>query len=68
MAIVSYTIDELPPMTEEWDARLKALAEMPDDDIDFSDIPRLTDEELENFRPRRVWHYTLLAEEDAKSV
>jgi len=51
MAIVSYLENELPPMTPEREARLKALAEMPDYEIDYSDIPELTDEELAGFRP-----------------
>jgi hypothetical protein len=44
MSIVSYTLDTLPPPTAEDMARLKAVAEMPDSEIDFSDIPRITDE------------------------
>jgi uncharacterized protein (DUF4415 family) len=46
--IVSYSWDTLPPLTEEDRARLKALAERPDSEIDFSDIPELTDEQLKN--------------------
>ena len=54
MAIVSYTIDELPPMTEERLARLKALSEKPDDEIDCSDIPELTEEQLARMGPPRL--------------
>ena len=41
--IVSYSLDlnNLPPLTEEHKAELRALAEMPDSEIDFSDIPPL---------------------------
>ncbi|OAI10301.1 BrnA antitoxin family protein [Methylomonas methanica] len=41
--IVRYEIDlnNLPPLTEERKAELKALAEMPDSEIDYSDIPPL---------------------------
>lgn len=41
--IVRYEVDlnNLPPLTEERKAELKALAEMPDSEIDFSDIPSL---------------------------
>ena len=41
--IVRYEVDinNLPPLTEERKAELKALAEMPDSEIDFSDIPPL---------------------------
>ena len=43
MAVVSFREDELPPMTPEREARLEALAEMPDSEIDYSDIPEVTD-------------------------
>lgn len=43
--IVRYT---RKPLTEEQIAELKALSEMPDSEIDFSDIPELTDEFFEN--------------------
>ena len=33
----------LTPLSEEQQAELKALAEMPDNEIDYSDIPPLTD-------------------------
>lgn len=32
-------------------ARLKRLAELPDSEIDFSDIPEMTDEQLAKMRP-----------------
>ena len=41
MSIVRYKKSELPPLTEERKAELKALAKMPDSAIDYSDIPRL---------------------------
>ena len=43
--IVRYVIDleNPPPLTDEQKARLKALAEMPDSEIDYSDIPPLDD-------------------------
>ena len=46
--MVSYTWETLPPITEERRAQLKALTERPDREIDFSDIPELTDEQLKN--------------------
>ena len=46
--IVSYTLDTLPPMTEERLAKLRALASRPDSEIDFSDAPEMTDEEWKN--------------------
>lgn len=44
--IVQYEVDlnNLPQLTEAQLAELKALSELPDDDIDFSDIPPLTDD------------------------
>jgi uncharacterized protein (DUF4415 family) len=43
--MVSYTLDTLPPLTEEDRANLRALAPRPDSEIDFSDIPELTEEQ-----------------------
>ena len=54
MAIVRYTIDTLPRITEEEMLAMRALAEMPDDEIDCSDIPEMTEEELDQFRPARL--------------
>lgn len=41
--MVRYEVDlnNLPPLTEERKAELKALAELPDSEIDYSDIPPL---------------------------
>ena len=44
----------MPPLTEEQKQRLDALSKMTDDEIDFSDIPRMTKEELSKFRPWRL--------------
>jgi hypothetical protein len=41
MSTVRYMQGELPQMTEERKAELKALAERPDSEIDYSDIPPL---------------------------
>jgi len=43
--IVSYTMETLPPLTEKDKAQLRRLAARPDDEIDMSDIPELTEEE-----------------------
>jgi len=45
---VSYLASELPPLSDAQLARLKELAARPDDSIDYSDIPALTDEQLRN--------------------
>jgi uncharacterized protein (DUF4415 family) len=42
----SFTLETLPPLTEEQRANLKALAERADNEIDTSDIPALTNEQL----------------------
>lgn len=44
--MVRYQIDlrNPPPLTAEQEARLDALANKPDSEIDFSDIPPLTEE------------------------
>ena len=47
-------ISKIFPYTEE---ELKCLAElekMTDEDIDYSDIPALTDEELKRFKPAHL--------------
>ena len=41
MSIVRHKLSELPPLTEERKAELKALAERPDSEIDYSDAPPL---------------------------
>jgi uncharacterized protein (DUF4415 family) len=46
--MVSYTLETLPPLTEAQIAHLKALAARPDSEIDFSDIPEMTDEQWKN--------------------
>ena len=43
MSTVRYTLDTLPAPTAEDIVRLQKLAAMPDDNIDFSDIPPLTE-------------------------
>ena len=48
--IVRYAVDlnNPPPLSEEQKAELKALAEMPDSEIDFSDIPPLDEKFWKN--------------------
>jgi hypothetical protein len=44
MAIVRYdSREEVPPPSPEDEAHYRALAERPDSEIDFSDIPEVTD-------------------------
>lgn len=44
--IVRYTLDTLPPISEERLAELRELANRPDSEIDLSDIPELTPEQM----------------------
>ena len=44
----------MPPLTEEELEELKANKPKSDDEIDFSDIPRMTKEELAKFKPARL--------------
>lgn len=44
----------MPPLTEEQIRRLDALSKMSDDEIDYSDIPKMTKEELAKFKPARL--------------
>ena len=50
MKIVRYDVDlgNLPPLTKAQKAELAALAAMPDDQIDLSDIPEATEEFWKN--------------------
>lgn len=47
MAIVRKTLDQIKPSDDEL-ARLKAMS---DDEIDYSDIPPLSDEQIAKFKP-----------------
>lgn len=51
MSIVRYKQGELPPLTDERKVELKALAKMPDGEIDYSDIAPLTEEFWKNAVP-----------------
>jgi uncharacterized protein (DUF4415 family) len=46
--LVSYTRDELPPLTTADKARLEKLAARPESEIDYSDIQPLTEEFWKN--------------------
>ena len=48
---VSYTLDTLPPLTEKQRRNLEELAARADDQIDFSDMPELTDTQLAEMKP-----------------
>ena len=46
----SYTLDTLPPLTAKQREHLDALANKPDSEIDTSDIPELTGDQLTEMR------------------
>lgn len=48
--MVSYTLETLPLLTEAQEAQLKALSARPESEIDYSEIPPLTDEQLRHAR------------------
>ncbi len=52
---VSYTPDSLPPLTEAQRQNLERLATTPDDQINYDDIPKLTEAQLAEFK--RPEHY-----------
>ncbi|MBR1646221.1 MAG: hypothetical protein IJ685_05515 [Selenomonadaceae bacterium] len=50
--LVTRIIDVNAPLTDEQKARLEALKQMSDDDIVYDeDCPKLTEEQLKQFRP-----------------
>ena len=49
-------LDNPPPLTSEQKAEIKALSEMKDEDIDYSDISPLTEEFWKNAKPFRDRH------------
>lgn len=46
--MVSYRLEDLPPLTAADIAHLQALADRPDGEIDLSDIPEWTAEDFSN--------------------
>jgi len=56
MPIVKKTLENLPPMDEE---RIKKLKKMQDADIDVSDMPALTQEQLARFVPAKLLNRSL---------
>jgi uncharacterized protein (DUF4415 family) len=45
MAMIRYEREPGTPLTEEQKRRLEALKNLPDEDIDYSDIPPITEEQ-----------------------
>ena len=56
MSIVVRTLEDLPPLDEE---RINKLKKMQDKDIDFSDMPALTQEQMARFVPAKLLNRSL---------
>ena len=56
MAIITRTLEDLPPLDEQ---RINKLKKMQDEDIDFSDMPVLTQEQLARFVPAKLLNRSL---------
>ena len=56
MSIITKTLDDLPPLDEE---RIKKLKKIKDKDIDISDMPALTQEQLARFVPAKLLNRSL---------
>lgn len=48
--LVQKVINIYAPLTAEQEERLEKLKNMKDEDIDYSDIPKLTEEQLKKFK------------------
>ena len=53
--MTSYTLGTLPPLTEAQRENLKRLDAMPDDQINYDDIPKLTSEQLIEMKSARYY-------------
>jgi len=56
MPIVTRTLENLLPLDEE---RIKKLKKMKDEDIDVSDMPALSQEQLARFLPAKLLNRSL---------
>ena len=56
MLTVTRTLEDLPPLDER---RFEKLRKMQDKDIDFSDMPALTQEQLARFVPAKLLNRSL---------
>jgi len=48
--VVQKVINIYAPLSEEQEERLEKLKNMKDEDIDYSDIPKLTEDQLKKFK------------------
>jgi hypothetical protein len=63
MAMVVKTITDILPLSEKSVLRLEKLKGIKDEDIDTSDMPELTDEQLERMEPARFFTKTVLTKD-----
>jgi hypothetical protein len=62
--MVRVNLADLPPLTEAEKAELKVLANRPDSEIDFSDIPPLTEEFWKNAVRGRFYQSAKTSEQE----
>lgn len=55
MKKVEHTLETLPSLTKAQEDNLKRLATMPDDEINYDDIPALTDAQLAEMQRGRFY-------------
>lgn len=55
MKKVEHTLETLPPLTKAQEASLKRLATLPDDEINYDDIPALTEAQLAEMQRGRFY-------------
>ena len=55
MVTYKLDLDNPPPLTEAQKAEIGALAALPDDQIDFSDIPEMTEERMKTAVRQRFY-------------
>jgi len=61
MSMVRYKRSELLPLSEQQKAELRVLAERPDSEIDYSDIPELDEKFWQNAVPNPFYRPTKTA-------
>ena len=55
MKKVEHTLETLPPLTKAQEDNLRRLAAMPDDEINYDDMPALTDTQLAEMQRGRFY-------------
>lgn len=55
MKKVEHTLETLPPLTKAQEDNLKRLAAMPDGEVDYDDMPALTDTQLAEMQRGRFY-------------